>query len=172
MEPDGVARCAALAAALAVVSLACEPAGAPALRDVDAIVVEKAARRLVLRSKGSVVRTYRVALGAEPVGHKQREGDERTPEGTYLIDARNPDSAFHRSRRISYPNDGDRRRARAAGVDPGGLIMIHGIRNGLGWIGASHRLFDWTDGCIAVTNAEMDEIWATVELGTPIEIRP
>ena len=112
MEPDGVARCAALAAALAVVSLACEPAGAPALRDVDAIVVEKAARRLVLRSKGSVVRTYRVALGAEPVGHKQREGDERTPEGTYLIDARNPDSAFHRSLRISYPNDEDRRRGR------------------------------------------------------------
>jgi murein L,D-transpeptidase YafK len=144
----------------------------PELEAVDRVLVEKAARRLSLISNERTLRTYEIALGGNPVGHKVQEGDERTPEGTYVIDARNPDSAFHRSLRISYPNREDEARAAAAGVNPGGQIMIHGIRNGLGWIGPLHRAADWTDGCIAVTDSEMDEIWASVELGTPIEIQP
>ncbi|MEZ4332410.1 MAG: L,D-transpeptidase family protein [Myxococcota bacterium] len=146
---------------------------APSVPDnVDQILVEKGERRLTLLIKGQPVRTYRVALGGEPIGHKRQEGDERTPEGEYLIDRRNSESSFHRSIRISYPNAEDRAAAEANGVDPGGLIMIHGIRNGLGWIGKLHRFVDWTDGCIAVTNSEMDEIWGSVQLQTPVEIRP
>lgn len=144
----------------------------PLRRDVDRVLVQKAARQLTLLSNGEPVRTYRVSLGGNPVGHKQQVGDERTPEGLYTISARNPNSSFHRSLQISYPNAHDRARARAAGVDPGGLIMIHGIRNGLGWVGVLHRTFDWTNGCIAVTNGEMDEIWEFVTVGTPIEIKP
>lgn len=140
--------------------------------EVDRVLIEKSARRLTLLESGRPVRSYRVALGGDPVGPKRREGDERTPVGLYEIDARNPNSAYHLSLRISYPNPQDRARAAAAGVDPGGMIMIHGIRNGLGWIGALHRFLDWTDGCIAVTNPEMDEIWDLVEVGTPVEIRP
>ena len=100
------------------------------------------------------------------------ENNERTPEGLYSINGRNPNSSFHRSLQISYPDAEDRARAAGAGVDPGGLIMIHGIRNGLGWVGGLHRIIDWTNGCVAVTNAEMDEIWDSVEVGTPVEIRP
>lgn len=139
---------------------------------VDHIVVDKHLRELSLLSGDEVVRTYSIALGGEPRGPKEREGDERTPEGAYTIDLRNPHSAYHLSLRISYPNAADRERARAKGVAPGGDIMIHGLPNGLGWLGSLHRLFDWTDGCIAVTDAEIDEIWERVPLGTPIEIRP
>jgi len=140
--------------------------------EVDRVLIEKSARRLVLLQRDRPIRVYTVALGGDPIGHKQREGDERTPEGLYEIDARNPDSAYHLALRISYPNAQDRARAATAGVDPGGMTMIHGIRNGLGWIGGLHRFFDWTDGCIAVTNPEMDEIWDLVQVGTPVEIRP
>jgi murein L,D-transpeptidase YafK len=139
---------------------------------VDRVVIEKQARRLSLLVNGEALRSYAVALGGNPVGHKQREGDERTPEGLYAISARNPNSSFHRSLQISYPNPEDEARAEEAGVNPGGLIMIHGIRNGLGWVGGLHRLVDWTDGCIAVTDSEMDEIWVSVPIGTPVEIRP
>jgi murein L,D-transpeptidase YafK len=138
----------------------------------DRIVVEKAERTLTLYRDQRVLRTYRIALGRNPVGAKEQEGDGRTPEGTYAITGRNPQSAFHRSLRISYPNAADRRRAARAGVRPGGDIMIHGLPNGAGAIGAAHRLRDWTEGCIAVTNHEIEEIWRLVPNGTRIQIRP
>ena len=117
-------------------------------------------------------RIYAVALGARPAGHKLQQGDERTPEGVYSIDARNSDSAYHLSLRISYPNEEDRRRADARGVDPGGQIMIHGMGNAVARMGPLHPHFNWTDGCVAVTDEEMDEIWKLVDIGTPIEIKP
>jgi murein L,D-transpeptidase YafK len=118
------------------------------------------------------VREYQVSLGRNPVGPKQRIGDGRTPEGTYVLDWRNRHSAFHRSIHVSYPSRSDARASQEAGAHAGGLIMLHGLPNGEGWIGAEHLGFDWTDGCIAVTNEEMDEIWELVDDGTPIEIRP
>lgn len=139
---------------------------------VDRILIEKALRKLTLLNGDRPVRSYKVALGAEPKGHKRREGDQRTPEGTYSIDARNPNSDFFLSLRISYPNEQDLARAKARGQDPGGQIMIHGLRNGRGWIGSRHQRNDWTDGCVAVTNSEMLEIWRMVDLGTPVEIKP
>ena len=139
---------------------------------IDRIVVEKGARQMHLLDHGKTVRTYRVALGRDPLGHKQQEGDSRTPEGLYVIDARNPGSRFHLSLRVSYPNAEDRRRAAARGVAPGGDIFIHGLPNGDGDAGRDYAGRDWTDGCIAVTNAEIREIWAMVKDGTPIEIRP
>jgi len=138
----------------------------------DQILVEKSARRLTLLAQGVPIRSYAIALGASPIGPKQREGDERTPEGDYVIDARNEKSEFHLSLRISYPNEQDRARAAEAGVDPGGDIMIHGIRNGLGWIGSFHTRVDWTNGCIAVTDGEIEDIWALVKIGTPVRITP
>jgi murein L,D-transpeptidase YafK len=138
----------------------------------DAVLIDKGDKTLSLIRDGRVLKTYRVSFGGNPVGHKQREGDERTPEGSYRIEGRNPRSGFHRSLHVSYPNRRDVERARAAGVSPGGDIMIHGIRNRLGWLGRMHRWVNWTDGCVAVTNREMDEIWRAVPDGTPIEIRP
>ena len=139
---------------------------------VDAILIEKSARKMSLWRQGEAVGTYRVALGFEPVGPKTRRGDGRTPEGHYVIDSRNPNSAFHLALHISYPNATDRKRAAQAGVDPGGDIMIHGLKNGFGRLGAAHRLFDWTLGCVAVTDDEIEEIWSLVADGTPVEIRP
>lgn len=144
----------------------------PADARADLVRVDKRARTLELRADGRVLKTYAVSLGAAPEGRKQREGDERTPEGRYVLYARNPNSFAHLSLHVSYPNAADRARADAAGEDPGGMIMVHGIANGLGWLNRLHRLVDWTDGCIAVTNAEMDEIWRAVPTGTPIEILP
>ncbi len=137
----------------------------------DLVVVEKGERRLTLYSSGIALRSYRIALGREPVGGKEREGDERTPEGRYVIDWRNPRSTFHRSLHISYPSVRDVARARRGGYFPGGAIMIHGTHERLQWLGRAHRLVDWTRGCIAVTNEEIDEIWRAVPDGTPIEIR-
>ena len=139
---------------------------------VDRVLVLKGERELRLLAGARTVRAYRVALGPAPAGPKRQLGDGRTPEGVYVLDWRNPGSRFHRSIHISYPGPADRERARQLGVDPGGAIMIHGLPNGKGWIGPEHARFDWTDGCIAVTDAEMDEIWAMVEDGTPIEILP
>ena len=132
----------------------------------DRIVVNKGRREMLLLRGQSVLRTYRVALGRTPSGHKQQEGDGRTPEGRYVIDRRNPKSRYHLSLRISYPNAEDVERARAAGVEPGGDIMIHGLKDG------ERRDGDWTQGCIAVTNEEMDEIWSLVSEGTEIVIEP
>ena len=141
-------------------------------RQIDMVIVEKAARQMMLMSGTETVRTYDIALGDSPVGHKQREGDERTPEGRYILDWRNPNSAFHLSIHISYPNANDRAAAASGGYSPGGDIMIHGQPNGFGWWSWLLQGIDWTDGCIAVTNADMDEIWDMVGNGTPIEIRP
>lgn len=148
------------------------PPLAPADERATRIVLEKAERRLSLLRGDRVIRTYRVALGGDPIGPKQRQGDSRTPEGRYEIDRKNSASRFHLSLGISYPDANDRARARAAGVSPGGDIMIHGLPNGHGAIGAAHSAYDWTDGCAAVTDAEIEEIWSLVEIGTPIEIKP
>ncbi|HET6419326.1 MAG TPA: L,D-transpeptidase family protein [Geobacteraceae bacterium] len=139
---------------------------------VDKIVIDKKARRLMLISKGEAIKTYKIALGGNPVGPKEREGDNKTPEGTYLIDSRNRDSHYHRSLHISYPNERDRKRAKDMGVSPGGNIMIHGIKNGLSWIGDAHAEVDWTKGCIAVTDEEIEEISKLAPNGTLVEIRP
>lgn len=138
----------------------------------DRIVVRKADRTLRLYQDNIAVRTYRIALGGGGLAPKRREGDRRTPEGLYRIEGRNPRSAYHLSLRISYPAARDIAHAKKRGVPPGSDIMIHGLPNGKGWIGANHRRFDWTDGCIAVTDAEIEEIWAAVPDGTPIEILP
>lgn len=148
------------------------PKLAPKAERADSILVEKAARRLTLYRAGKLLKTYAVALGGAPTGAKEREGDQKTPEGKYVIDSRNPRSRFHLSLHISYPSAADKARARKAGVNPGGDIMIHGIGEGFGWLGALHRKSDWTLGCIAVTNEEIEEIWSLVPNGTPIEIRP
>ncbi|MBK0400307.1 L,D-transpeptidase family protein [Limibaculum sp. M0105] len=147
-------------------------APAPLPDKADRVVVLKGERELHLLAGSQTLRVYPVALGFAPEGPKRQSGDGRTPEGHYLLDRRNPNSSFYRSIHVSYPGPEDRERARAMGVDPGGDIMIHGLPNGRGWIGADHARFDWTEGCIAVTNTEMDEIWAMVDDGTPIEIRP
>ncbi len=137
----------------------------------DRLVVDKSERRLILYADGRAAKTYVVSLGRVPAGRKQRQGDGKTPEGKYIIDYRKPDSAYHRALHVSYPDRRDRRQAAARGENPGGAIMIHGLPNGLGWIGRFHRFIDWTEGCIAVTNEEMDELWRAVRNGTPIEIK-
>src|SRR5271165_487083 len=139
---------------------------------IDQVLVLKSERTLQLLSLGKVIRTYKVALGGAPVGAKEQQGDHKTPEGHYVLDRRNPKSQFYKSIHVSYPNEKDRRRAAERRVAPGGDIMIHGLPHGYGWLGAAHRERDWTDGCIAVTNQEIDEIWKLVPDGTPIEIRP
>jgi len=137
----------------------------------DRVVVYKGERKMELLSNGQVLRTYRIALGRQPIGHKSQEGDGKTPEGTYNIDYRNLGSQFHLSLHISYPNAADTTQAKARGVSAGGMVMIHGLRNGVGVIGRLHRLADWTNGCIAVTNREIEEIVRVVPDKTPIEIK-
>jgi murein L,D-transpeptidase YafK len=138
----------------------------------DRVVVVKKERTLELLNHGKVIKAYKVALGGDPLGPKTRQGDHKTPEGIYMLDSRNAHSQFHKSIHISYPNARDRAAARAKAVSPGGDLFVHGLPNGYGWVGASHRMKDWTDGCIAVTNEEIEEIWKAVDDGTPIEIRP
>jgi tetratricopeptide (TPR) repeat protein len=138
----------------------------------DKILIKKKERRLSLISKGKVLKTYKIALGGNPNGPKERQGDEKTPEGTYFIDSRNIDSRYHISLHISYPNKRDRKRAKELGVSPGGDIMIHGIKNGYSSVGDLHTEYDWTNGCIAVTDEEIEEIEKLVPNGTIVEIRP
>jgi len=138
----------------------------------DKILIEKKVRRMTLLSKGKVLKTYKIALGGNPDGPKERQGDGKTPEGIYVIDARNRDSGYHLALHISYPNERDRKRARQLGVSPGGNIMIHGIKNNFSWIGDLHSNSDWTKGCIAVTDEEIEEIDKLVPIGTVVEIRP
>lgn len=137
----------------------------------DGVLVDKSEEKLYLLKDGAVIAEYSVAFGANPEGHKQQEGDERTPEGHYTLDFKKADSAFYKAIHISYPNDADKQSAAERGVKPGGAIMIHGQRNWLGWLSFITQRFNWTDGCIAVTNSEMDEIWRMVTVPTPIEIR-
>ncbi len=138
----------------------------------DKVVVYKSKRQMQLFRAGKVLRTYRIALGDNPVGHKRQEGDEKTPEGAYVLDWRNPNSRYYKSIHISYPNAQDREQARRRGVSPGGDIMIHGRNGPIVLPDGTWKWKDWTDGCIAVTNAEMDEIWKLVKNGTPIQINP
>jgi murein L,D-transpeptidase YafK len=138
----------------------------------DLIVVEKSKRELTVYSQGKPLKTYKVALGREPVGPKRREGDKKTPEGRYTINYRKADSGYFRALHISYPSQADAEIAHKEGASPGGDIMIHGLRNGVGWIGKLHRLADWTLGCVAVTDREMEELWRTVPDGTFVELKP
>jgi murein L,D-transpeptidase YafK len=138
----------------------------------DRVVVEKSARRLTLLKNGSTLKTYRVALGRAPDGAKEYEGDQRTPEGAYTIDFHKPDSDYHLALHVSYPEQRDVDRAAAQGLSAGSDIMIHGLPNGRGWIGRFHRRNDWTAGCVAVTDFEIEEIYRAVPDGTPIELRP
>ncbi len=137
----------------------------------DSIVIEKKAHRLTLYHMGRPIRTYLVALGADVDKDKVSAGDRRTPEGLFYIEQRNPYSQYHLALQISYPDASHRARADALGVSPGGDIMIHGLPNGKGKTGAFHRTVDWTNGCIALTDEEMDEIWSVVPTGTPVLIK-
>jgi murein L,D-transpeptidase YafK len=138
----------------------------------DLVVVDKAAHRLALYRGGALLKSYAVSLGRNPTGAKQQEGDGRTPEGEYRLDYRKADSSFYRALHISYPGLADVAAARSRGINPGGLVMIHGMKNGLGWLGRLHLAIDWTDGCVAVTDREMDEIWRAVPDGTKIVLKP
>lgn len=152
---------------------AATPVGGPAfIGKADRVLVVKSERMLYLLRNDQVLARYGVALGRSPVGHKVFQGDGRTPEGLYVLDRRNPESRFYRSIHISYPSARDYAEARKYGDQPGGLVMIHGQAGdaGTGHYGA--RSWDWTEGCIAVSNAEMDQIWAAIDDGTPIEIMP
>ena len=153
-------------------SLTVHPASAAQVEKADRIIVVKSERRLYLTREGRVMKSFRVALGREPKGTKIYQGDGRTPEGVYEVAAFNPGSRFHRAVRVSYPNEQDLVRARALGQAGGGDIMIHGLAPERRGFGAGHWQFNWTNGCIAVTDREIEEIWRRVEIGTPIEIRP
>lgn len=148
------------------------PALAEPSARATAIVIAKSQRLISLERDGVVLKSYEMSLGSSPLGHKQQEGDGKTPEGTYGIDFKHPRSRYHLSLRISYPNAADRDQASRRGVSAGSDIMIHGLPNGLGWLGALHLTRDWTDGCIAVTNAQIEEIWSMVDVGTRVEIKP
>ena len=137
----------------------------------DSILILKKDHRMELLAGGKVIRGYKVALGQGGLAPKVREGDGRTPEGHYIIDKKYFNQ-YHKALHISYPNAEDRKRAAKLGVSPGGSILIHGLPNGKGYVGVAHRLYDWTLGCIAVTDEEIDEVWDLVPVGTPVEIRP
>ncbi len=162
----------ALSRSAAIVTLFATLLATDSARYADRVVVEKAKRRLILMCGVEVLKEYRIALGTQPTGAKQCEGDNRTPEGKYVIDGRNTNSHFHRALHISYPNEADRQEARKRGCKPGGDIMIHGLPKGYRWIGQAHSRVDWTQGCIAVSNDEIDEIWKLVRNGTSVEIKP
>ena len=138
----------------------------------DSIVVYKRERTMILYNRGVPVKSYFIALGSQPVGDKQRKGDQRTPEGLFYINAHNPASKFHLALRISYPSDAHRARAAQLGVDPGGDIMIHGLPKDFSEAGKAQSQNDWTNGCVAVSNQEIEEIWHAVPDGTPVQIKP
>jgi len=141
-------------------------------KKADYVLVSKSSKELTLFAGSHRIKTYKIALGKNPVGHKVREGDKRTPEGSYFIDARNANSKYHLALHISYPDVIDDMKARRLGSSPGGGIMIHGTGDEYEWMGKLHAAINWTDGCIAVTNKEIEEIWQLVPDGTRIEILP
>ncbi len=138
----------------------------------DRVFIIKSKRIMLLMRDAEILKTYRIALGKQPVGRKVQAGDKRTPEGRYVLDSRNPNSRFHLAIHVSYPNEADSANARKLGLSAGGDIMIHGLSDNFAGLGKLHRYEDWTNGCIAVTNAEMEEIWRLVPDGTPVEIKP
>lgn len=139
---------------------------------IDKIVVHKDKRVLLVYSKGNLLKSYKIALGKNPVGDKQFEGDDKTPEGLYYINDKNPNSGYHKNLGVSYPNASDSVEAKSFNKPVGGDIKIHGIRNYMGIIGKFHNLRDWTRGCIAVTDEEIDDLYEHVPIGTPIQINP
>ena len=143
----------------------------PAGITIDKIIVIKSQRKMMVFSNNQLIKTYRISLGRKPVGPKQYEGDKRTPEGLYYLNDKNPNSTFHKNLGVSYPDKYDVENAISRGKNPGGDIKIHGIRNGLGFINKFHRLIDWTSGCIALTNSEIDELFDSAQIGIPIEIK-
>ena len=165
-------RASLLPAIAALALLAPATAGAGEFPVADLVVIEKAQRKLYLLKEGKIFRTFRIALGIRPIGDKKQEGDFKTPEGSYTLDRRNPNSEFFLSIRDSYPDAADMREAAALGVDPGGSIMIHGQPNEPTRSEAYYRTQDWTNGCIAVSNSDMIDIWLMTGENTPIEIRP
>lgn len=138
--------------------------------DITLVKVDKSISKMYLLDGETIVKEYQVAFGENPKGHKQQEGDEKTPEGTYTLDYKKEDSSFYRAMHISYPNQQDSENAKILGVPPGGFIMVHGQRNGLGWLAFITQQFNWTNGCIALTNKEMDEFMDLVKVRTPIKI--
>ena len=149
-----------------------QAANGASVQKADAVLVIKSESRLYLVNKGKQFASFHVTFGAEPAGHKQARGDERTPEGHYKLGYKNLNSRFYKSIHIDYPNEQDKEIARQLGVDPGGDIMIHGQANGWEWAAPLVQRFSWTDGCIALSNKDMDRVWTAVDPGTPIEIRP
>lgn len=143
-----------------------------AAQKADLVVVRKSVARLYLESGGKSFASFRASFGSQPEGHKQQEGDERTPEGRYVLDSNNANSDFHRSIHISYPNAQDVASAQKRGAKPGGQIMVHGQKNGFGWLASVAQWFNWTDGCVGLSNRDMDAVWSAVDAGTPIEIYP
>ena len=139
---------------------------------IDNIIVCKSKREMSVYSNGELLKTYKISLGRQPIGHKEFEGDKKTPEGIYSINDKNPNSGYHKNLGISYPDKNDMENAKQFGKSAGGNIKIHGFRNGIGFVGKFHRWFDWTLGCIAVTNKEIDELYSAVKIGTRIEIKP
>ncbi|GAA4053509.1 L,D-transpeptidase family protein [Flavobacterium chungnamense] len=139
---------------------------------IDAMIVYKSKHQLLAFSKGKLIKTYTISLGRNPVGAKEYEGDQKTPEGMYSIHDKNPNSGWHKNLGISYPNQNDMAKAKRLGKPAGGDIKIHGLKNRKGYIGKFHRWQDWTLGCIAVTNTEIDELYAAVSVGCTIEIKP
>jgi murein L,D-transpeptidase YafK len=139
---------------------------------IDKILVEKNKREMHVYRNGVCLKTYKIALGSNPIGHKECEGDGKTPEGIYTINDKNPNSAYYKNLGISYPNEKDIAHADSLGLSPGGAIKIHGIKNGLGAFAKAIQLKDWTAGCIAVTDEEMEELFNAVPIGTEIEILP
>ena len=144
----------------------------PADSQIDNLVVYKSKRQLLAYSNGELVKTYKIALGRQPVGDKEFEGDKKTPEGIYFINDKNPYSDYHKNLGISYPNKNDIENAKRLGKPTGGDVKIHGLRNKTGFISKFHRWYDWTFGCIAVTDEEIDELYKAVKVGTQIEIKP
>lgn len=139
---------------------------------IDKIVVDKSNRKLSIYENGKFIKSYKISLGKVTKGAKEFEGDMKTPEGMYVINDKNANSGYHKNLGISYPNQKDIDHAASLGKSPGGLIKIHGIKNGYGWIGRLHLLKNWTLGCIAITDNEIDELYEIIPIGTPIEIKP
>jgi murein L,D-transpeptidase YafK len=148
------------------------PALAVCIEKADHVLVVKSEFKLYLEKDGKILKAFHVVFGSNPKGHKIQQGDGRTPEGRYILDDKKEDSAFYKAIHITYPNEKDKKRAKDLGVDPGGMIMIHGQKNGIDFPSSITQLFNWTDGCIALSNSDMDEVWEAVDIFTPIEIRP
>lgn len=139
---------------------------------IDKLVILKSERLLLAYSKGNLIKSYKISLGGNPIGHKKCEYDNKTPEGTYYITDKNANSGYHKNLHISYPNKSDKLIASKHGLMPGGDIKIHGLKNNLGFLGRIHRWYDWTEGCIAVTNDEIDELFNAVKIGSEINVKP